>query len=70
MPCTIDHTEQLPRKAIETLVDSQASFWRHRCAGCAYEMGRRDAQTTEENLRKRVRELTAENERLKQGRTG
>jgi hypothetical protein len=43
---------------IRHLPESQAGHWRHKCAACAYLLGRRDAATTEENLRKRVRELT------------
>lgn len=64
MACTIDHGGRLPRPRIEALEDSQREFWRHKCAGCAYEMGRADASVAEENLRRRVRELTAEVDRL------
>jgi hypothetical protein len=41
---------------------SQANFagQRHRCAVCAYELGRAHAQESEERLRQRVRDLTAE----------
>lgn len=65
MACSNDHSGNLPRPRIEALEDSQRDFWRHKCAGCAYEMGRADAAVSEENLRKRVRELMAENDGLK-----
>lgn len=64
MACSADHSDKLPRKAIEGLQDSQAGFWRHKCAGCAYELGRRDAAVAEERLRERVRILSEEVERL------
>lgn len=57
MACTRDHSGNLPKRRIEALQDSQRDFWRHKCAGCAYEMGRADAMTAENNLRQRVREL-------------
>lgn len=59
MACTKDHTGDLPKAQIFALQDSQSSFWRHKCAGCAYEMGRADAGAAEERLRVRVRELQA-----------
>ncbi len=65
MSCGKDHTGDIPEKAIRDLQDSQAGFWRHRCAGCAYEMGKRDAGEAAERLRARVRELTDEVARLK-----
>jgi hypothetical protein len=65
LACSRDHTGSLPRAAIEALEDSQAAFWRHKCAGCAYEMGRRDAGQAETRLRDRVRELQDEVDRLK-----
>jgi len=55
--CEKDHTGNLPKGKIEKLNNSQRDFWRHKCAGCAYEMGWADAQTAEANLRRRVREL-------------
>lgn len=65
MSCQRDHADKLPKTAISALQDSQAGFWRHKCAGCAYEMGRKDAGDTEERLRKRVQELTAQVDSLK-----
>lgn len=41
------------------LPESQADFWRHKCAACAYLLGTRHAAQTEENLRNRVRTLDA-----------
>jgi len=56
MTCSRDHTGEVPL-AIGKLQDSQAGFWRHKCAGCAYLMGRHDAQKAEARLRDRVRDL-------------
>jgi len=64
MACEKDHATSVPRQ-IEKLQESQKGFWRHRCAGCAYEMGRRDAEATDERLRERVQALTAERDVLK-----
>jgi len=64
MACAKDHSGEIP-KAIEVLQDSQAGFWRHKCAGCAYEMGKRDGETAAGNLREQVRKLRDENDRLK-----
>jgi hypothetical protein len=58
--CSEEHEVVLP-KDIASLPASQRSWWRHVCAGCAYELGR---QTTEEILIKQVQELKAEIERL------
>lgn len=46
MTCEKDHSGDLPRGPIIALEESQAGFWRHKCAGCAYEMGKRDAGDT------------------------
>jgi hypothetical protein len=59
MACSIDHTDEIPA-AIGTLPESQAGFWRHRCAGCAYLLGRRHAGEAEARLRERVRRLEAQ----------
>lgn len=56
--CTNDHSDVLPAD-FDRLPESQAARWRHICAGCAYELGRRHAAETEERLRQRVRDLTA-----------
>lgn len=58
MSCTRDHTGEVPA-AVGKLGDSQAGFCRHKCAGCAYLLGRADAAAAEERLRARVRELEA-----------
>ena len=58
MSCSKDHAGEIPA-AIGKLEDSQAGFWRHKCSGCAYLLGRRDAEQAEERLRNRVRELEA-----------
>lgn len=78
MACNIEHSGNIPKGKIEALEDSQRGFWRHKCAGCAYEMGRADATAAEDRLRNRVRELEAKvreleaqlakNEPEKQGR--
>ncbi len=54
--CTSDHAGDLPRQ-FDELPPSQAARWRHKCAGCAYELGRRHAEEAEDRLRSRVREL-------------
>jgi len=64
MACTKDHSGNLPKPRIEALQDSQRDFWRHKCAGCAYEMGRADAAGAEANLRRRVQELQARVDKL------
>ncbi len=65
MACSIDHSGNLPKSKISALQDSQSNFWRHKCAGCAYEMGRRDASEAEDRLRARVRQLQEEVDELK-----
>lgn len=37
--CRRDHRTQVTRAAIKNIDDSQRSFWRHKCAACAYEQG-------------------------------
>ena len=44
--------------AIGNLPNSQADIWRHKCAACAYLLGREHGAQSEENLRNRVRSLT------------
>ena len=56
MACAINHAGEIPQE-ISELPESQAGFWRHRCAGCAYMLGRQHAFPKEENLRRRVNEL-------------
>ena len=56
--CSVDHGTDLPAD-FDRLPESQAARWRHRCAGCAYALGRRHREEAEERLRDRVRELTA-----------
>jgi hypothetical protein len=56
--CVSDHSGELPSD-FDGLPESQAARWRHRCAGCAYALGRRHREEAEERLRNRVRELTA-----------
>jgi hypothetical protein len=65
MSCSIDHSGNLPKSKISALEDSQSNFWRHKCAGCAYEMGRADAGEAEKRLRIRVRQLQDEVDALK-----
>lgn len=56
MACKIDHAGEVPQ-AIAVMQESQAGFWRHRCAGCAYLLGRQHSQAAEERLREQVRRL-------------
>lgn len=65
MSCSKDHSGNIPKAKISALEDSQSNFWRHKCAGCAYEMGRRDAGEAEDRLRARVRQLQEEVDELK-----
>jgi hypothetical protein len=65
--CTSDHSDVLPAE-FNQLPESQAARWRHVCAGCAYELGRRHAAEAEERLRQRVRDLTAKVKELEGGR--
>ena len=58
MSCSQDHSGEIPA-SIGKLQDSQAGFWRHKCAGCAYLQGRREAQQAEDRLRARIKELEA-----------
>ena len=62
--CDKDHAT-VPKKDIESLPHSQADVGRHRCALCAYELGRQHAGEAEQRLRGRVRELVAEVDALK-----
>lgn len=62
--CDKDHAS-VPKKDIEKLPTSQAAEGRHRCALCAYELGRKHAAEAEERLRERVRGLVAEVDTLK-----
>lgn len=66
--CEKDHTGDLPA-GFRRLPESQASAWRHLCAGCAYELGRRHNQEAEERLREQVRDLTRVVKELSKGRT-
>jgi hypothetical protein len=54
--CGKDHAGEVPR-AVADLPDSQAGFWRHRCAGCAYLLGRQHAADAESRLRARISDL-------------
>jgi hypothetical protein len=58
MSCGQDHGGEIPT-SIAKLQDSQAGFWRHKCAGCVYLLGRREAQQAEDRLRARIKELEA-----------
>lgn len=58
MSCSQDHSGEVPA-SIAKLEDSQAGFWRHKCAGCAYLLGRTEARQAEERLRARIREVEA-----------
>jgi uncharacterized protein with PIN domain len=68
--CSTHHGADLPVD-FDRLPQSQAARWRHRCAACAYALGRRHREEVEERLRARVRELTAKVQALvkSQGRS-
>lgn len=57
--------DTVPKKDIERLPKSQAAEGRHKCALCAYELGRQQAGEAEPRLRERVRTLVAEVDGLK-----
>jgi hypothetical protein len=57
--------DTVPKKDIARLPTSQAAEGRHRCALCAYELGRHQAGEAEQRLRERVRALVAEVDGLK-----
>lgn len=59
MACEIDHAGDIPAD-IGRMQESQAGFWRHKCAGCAYLLGRRHAEEAEERLRARIKRLEAQ----------
>lgn len=66
--CDKAHVLDLPKAIFDTVPASQAGTWRHKCAGCAYDLGRKTATDVEERLRQRVRDLEAEVVRLKGGK--
>jgi hypothetical protein len=68
MACAKDHAGDLPKAAFDKLGDSQAGFWRHKCAGFAFELGRQASAEAETRLRDRVRELQAEVTKLRAGK--
>jgi hypothetical protein len=58
--CSANHADGSLPRAVEQLPSSQGGKLRHVCAGCAYELGRRDGALAEERLRERVRQLETE----------
>lgn len=54
--CDKPHVGNVPA-ALGQLPESQANFWRHACAACAYELGQSDAQAEIARLRARITEL-------------
>jgi hypothetical protein len=68
MTCERDHAGEVSRKIAE-LEDSQAGFWRHKCAGCAYllgvEHGEMASAARAKKLEGRIAELELELEQLK-----
>ena len=48
MTCSKNHTNVTEK--FEVLEDSQASAWRHKCAGCAYDLGFQDGQENTKKL--------------------
>ena len=49
MACQKKHYDLVEK--VKTLKPSQAGAWRHKCAGCAYELGFKDGQ---KDARKRI----------------
>lgn len=56
MACNRDHSGSLPA-SFNQLPESQGGVGRHKCAACAYELGRAEGAAAEERLRERVRTL-------------
>lgn len=57
--CSTDHTGGSLPASFGNLPESQGGVGRHKCAACAYELGRNEAAAAEERLRERLRELKA-----------
>jgi len=57
--CSVDHSGDLPA-SFNHLPESQGGAGRHKCAACAYELGRSEAAAAEERLREQVRKLRAQ----------
>jgi hypothetical protein len=62
--CSKSHEGDLP-PSFKNLPESQGGVWRHKCAACAYDLGRAEGQAAEDRLRERVRKLDAELKALK-----
>ena len=50
--CTKAHTSQGTREAVSHLAESQQSYWRHKCAACAYEAGITEGKRQAESANK------------------
>lgn len=57
--CNRDHSGSLPT-SFGRLPESQGGVGRHKCAACAYDLGRAEGAAAEQRLRERVRKLEAE----------
>lgn len=62
--CSVDHSGDLPA-TFNNLPESQGGAGRHKCAACAYQLGRSEAVAAEERLREQVRKLRAELEAIR-----
>ncbi len=62
--CSKSHDGELP-SSFKDLPESQGGVGRHKCAACAFDLGRAEGQAAEERLRERVRKLDAEVKALK-----
>lgn len=67
--CSSNHEGGHLPAAFNNLPESQAGIARHKCAGCAYELGRAEGAAAEGRLRDRLRALTEEIALLKKGAT-
>lgn len=65
MACSKEHPAGSLPATFNSLPQSQAKAGRHKCAACAYELGRAESGAAEERLRNRVQTLVEENDRLK-----
>jgi hypothetical protein len=54
MDCVKDHRSNRTTDAVTDLRESQKSYWRHKCAACAYEKGFEDGKAEAERVHKRA----------------
>ncbi len=63
--CERDHTGEIPQHVLDALPENQGHPVRHRCAACAFEVGRNEAAEEVRKLAEQLKALTEENTALK-----